>query len=252
MKAEFSEFAYSEALVRELQLALRPEVAVGPLFGRIATELEEQVPDAGVPLFLRFHLADCMLTPRATGWLEQQARFYRVELPPRYRSQQHNVLRRLSEKEPEVYYAAAAFYRQREFSAAFSSAQIIQESRFFRLRDLPDLTDDGYHYIAYRREEGGFRWLAQDSRPIHLAVTGEDWLRHVRSLALKPRSLGWQFLLGLRQDLASCLQQTEVQPPLFDELAVDLKDVTPLTVLRDLRYLLLTHFGLEALILRSA
>jgi hypothetical protein len=252
MKAEFSEFAYSEALVRELKLALSPEVAVCPLFGRIATELEEQVPDAGVLLFLRFHLADCMLTPRATGWPEQQARFYRLEVPLRYRSQQHNVLRRLSEKEPEVYYAAAAFYRQREFSAAFSSAQIIQESRFFQLRELPDLTDDGYHYIAYRREESGFRWLAQDSRPINLPVTGEDWLHHVRSLALKPRSLGWRFLLGLRQDLASCLQQTEVQPPLFDELAVDLKEVTPLTVLRDLHYLLLTHFGLEALILRSA
>jgi len=249
MKAEFSEFAYGQALLSELQRALRPELAVSPLLGLTAAETEDTVPAAGVPLFLRFHLADHMLTPRATGWTEQQARFYRVELLPRKRFNQHNLLRRLSEKEPEIYYVAPAMYRQREFSAAFASDQIIPESRFFPLRELPDLADDVQHYIAYRRDEAGYRWLSAKSRQFDLDVTGGHWLSHLQSTARKPRALGWRFLLRLRKDLLACLEQTVQQPPLFDGLAVNLQDVTPLTVLRDLRYLLLTCFGLEIVVL---
>jgi hypothetical protein len=50
--------------------------------------------------------------------------------------------------------------------------------------------------------------------------------------------------------LVAAIQETTPQPRLFDELALSLDDVTPLVVLRDLRYLLLTRFGLQAFVLR--
>jgi hypothetical protein len=193
-----------------------------------------------------------MLTPRAKGWPAHGERFFRLTVGPGGHSILHGLLRRLSEVEPEVYYAAPAFYRRREFSRAFTLGQIIDQSRFIPLRQLPYMGDDGPSYITYRRDLPGFRWHSMESRYFGEEVSGSGWLVHLRRLAREPRQLGWRFLLRLRENLVSAIQETTPQPRLFDELALSLDDVTPLVVLRDLRYLLLTHFALQAIVLRPA
>ncbi len=258
MKAEFSEFTYGIALLAELSDALGADIVAAPLFPSLAAEKEvddeESVPASGCPLFLHLKLAEYMLTPRATGWSEHERRFFRLSIAARSRHGVHSPLRRLSEVESEVYYAAPAFYRQREFSQAFASQQVIGQSRFIPLRHLPDLSDDRPHYVSYLRDEPGFRWHGGEgtSRHFELPVTGAEWLAHLQEQSRKRRLLGWRFLLGLRQELITSIKETTDQPRLFDEWAVNPDDVTPLSVIGDLRYLLLTHFGVQVFILRPA
>jgi hypothetical protein len=256
MKAEFSEFTYGAAVARELVAALGPDIRVHPLLppteehGGQGDEASFHGP--GQPVFLHYRVAECMLTPRATGWSAHENRFFRLTVPQRSHSNLHDLLRRLSEAEAEVYYAAPAFYRRREFSRAFALGQVIEGSRFMPLRQLPYVGEGGPYYITYRRDEPGFRWHSMESRYFKGKVSGSDWLLHLRGLAGEPRQLGWRFLLQLRETLVAAVQETTPQPRLFDELALSLDDVTPRAVLRDLRYLLLAHCALQALVLRPA
>ncbi len=256
MQAEFSEFTYGACVARELVAALGPDIRVHPLLPSSDEHRgsgdEASFHGAGQPVFLHYRVAECMLTPRAKGWSAHENRFFRLTVPARSHSNLHDLLRRLSDAEAEVYYAAPAFYRRREFSRAFALGQIIEESRFVPLHLLPYVGDGGPYYITYRRDLPGFRWHSMDSRTFDGKVSGEDWLVHLRSLAEEPRQLGWRFLLRLRENLVSAIEETTTQPRLFDELALSLDDVTPRAVLRDVRYLLLAHFALQGLVLRPA
>jgi hypothetical protein len=63
--------------------------------------------------------------------------------------------------------------------------------------------------------------------------------------------LGRDYFLGLRDLLVRLLREQTLQPDLFlDQLAIDRHDVTAAVLFRDLRYLLTTYFGLEALVLQ--
>jgi hypothetical protein len=256
MQAEFSDFSYGSALTWELVDARDPGIRVMPLLpsapeqGTVADD--NGFRGAGSLVFLHVMAVEHMLTPRARGWSAHEERFFRLTVPPRSHSTLHDLLRALSRAEAEVYYAAPAFYRQREFARAFDLGHIVEESVFVPLRLLPDLSGDAPHYLTYRRELPGFRWHSGDSEFFDVPVSGNDWLAHLRQLAQAPRQLGWRSLLKLRGNLVACMQETTTQPRLFDELAVTLDDVTPLTVLRDLRHLLLTHFQLQTFILRPA
>ena len=256
MEAEFSAFSYGTALSWELVRAQDLEIAAMPLLPT-APEQEQSGDDtgfrgAGSLVLLHFKAVEYMLTPRARGWAAHEERFFRLTVPPRSHSSLHGLLRCLSQVETEVYYAAPAFHRQREFARDFALGRIVEESVFIPLSLLPDLSDDAPHYITYRRDLPGFRWHAGPSDYFDVPVTGSDWLAHLRQLVQTPRQLGWRSLLKLRESLVACLEQTTTQPRLFDELAVSLDDVTPLAVLRDLRHLLLTHFQLQTFIVRPA
>jgi hypothetical protein len=256
MQAEFSAFSYGSALswelgdVRDLGIAAMPLLPTAPEQGRLGDDTSFR--GAGSLVFVHFKAVEYMLTPRAKGWTAHEERFFRLTVPPRSHSPLHRLLRRLCEAEADVYYAAPAFYRQREFARGYALGQIIPESVFIPLRLLPDLSDDAPHYLTYRHDLPGFRWHAGDSEYFDVPVTGSDWLVRLRQLAQTSRQLGWRSLLKLRQNLVACIEQTTTQPRLFDELAVSLDDVTPLAVLHDLRHLLLTHFQLQAFVVRPA
>jgi hypothetical protein len=255
MKPEFSEFSYGFALSYEVMNALQPDVVGAPLFPSLRAEAgtgtDADFSPAGCPLFIQFKLAAYMKTARAKQWATYGGPYFRVVVPSRTRSNQHNLLRELSKVEPEVYYAAPAFYRQIEFNQAFVNDEILLQSRFIPLRHLPDLADDGEHYITYCHGVPGFAWHSGGGQPGRPAISGEAWLRHLRAVSAAPRVLGRDYFVGLRDLLVRLLQEQTLQPDLFlDQLAVDRRDVAAAILFRDLRYLLTTYFGVEALVLR--
>lgn len=254
MKPEFSEFSYGFALTYEIANALQPEVVATPLFPSPTAGTQEGAGVAyieqGLPLFVQFRLADCLKTSRATQWGSYSAPFFRISIQERTRSNQYSLLRTLSTTEPDVYYAGPAFYRQIEFNQAFVSNQILNESRFIPLRDLPDLDSDQEHHITYGRGIRGFRWHPPDSVPSQAPISGANWLERIKTKALEPRDLGIEYFVGLRQHLVTQLREHTLQPDLFLEgLTFDWQSTEPHVIFRDLRYLLVTYFGLETLIL---
>jgi hypothetical protein len=251
MKAEFSEFSYGFALSYEVMNALQPDVVGVPLFPSLRTGADVDFAPAGCPLFLQFKLAAYMKTARAKQWATYGGPYFRVSVPRRTRSNQHNLLRKLSEAEPEVYYAAPAFYRQIEFNQAFVNDEILAQSSFIPLRHLPDLADDQEHCITYCHGIPGFAWHSGGERAAQAAISGKAWLLHLRAVLSKPRLLGRDYFVGLRGLLIRLLREQTLQPDLFlDQLALDRQDVAAATLFRDLRYLLTTYFGVEALVLQ--
>ncbi len=255
MKAEFSAFFYGVALLNEISNAVSPHLVAGLFLPRLeGPRAEAGFPPIGWPLFLDFRLAEYMLTPRATGWVEHEQRFFRLAIPPRSCLEQHDLLRCFSAEEPEVYYVAPAFYRQEEFARVLTSGQLLQSSRFIPVNSLPEAGESRTLYITYGKDEPGVRWfmLEQESRQLDISIEACDWLAHVQELLRKPRQMGWRFGLELRQSLLRCLRESTRQPRLFEEPIVDLDTVIPSTVLRDLQYLLQGHFGLQALLVHPA
>lgn len=255
MKAEFSAFSYAVAVLDEASSTLGSDLAAGLFLpGLGSAPAEASFPALGWPLFLHFRLAEHMLTPRATGWAEHEERFFRLAIPPHRCSEQHDLLRRLSEVEPEVYYVAPAFYRQRQFARFLAAGQVLENSRFIPVKSLPEASESRTLYITYGQDKPGLRWLMaeQEGQQLDIAIGAGNWLTHVRELRTKPRQLGGRFGLDLRENLLRCLRDSRQQPRLFDELIVDLDAVIPSAVLRDLRYLLQGHFGLQALIMHAA
>jgi hypothetical protein len=257
MKPEFSEFSFGFALTYEIANALQPEITVLPLFPSPVADLEEgpgpTFVERGWPLFLQFKLAHCLKTSRATQWEDYRTPFFRISIPERTRSNQYSLLRTLSSTEPEIYFAAPAFYRQIEFNQAFMSNQILNESRFIPLRELPELADDDEHHITYGRSSGGFRWHSQGDSFSSVPISGARWLEGIKAAAMEPRELGSAYFTGLRQHLVGLLREHTLQPDLFLEgLTFDWDSTEPKTIFRDLRYLLVTYFGLETIILRPA
>jgi hypothetical protein len=235
--------------------ALQPAVVGTPLFPSLVAEAalgyDVDCTPAGWPIFLQFKLADYLKTRRAKQWPAYGVPYFRVTVRRRIHSSQHNLLRALSEAESEVYYAAPAFYRQTEFNQAFVSNEILSESAFIPLRDLPDLADDEQHYITYCRGVPGFRWHSAEREYSDIPVSGDAWLDHLRRLLSDPRRLGRDYFLRLRSLLVILLREHALQLDIFlDNLAVDEEDMDPTTVFRDLRYLLVTYFGVETLILQ--
>lgn len=255
MKAEFSAFSYAVALLNELSNAVSPLLVTGLVLPHVGgPHAEAGFPPTGWPLFLDFRLAEYMLTPRATGWAEHEQRFFRLAIPPHSCLEQHNLLRCFSYVEPEVYYVTPAFYRQKEFSRALASGQVLKSSRFIPVKSLPEASESRTLYISYGKDEPGLRcfMLEQESRQLDISIEACGWLTHVQELLRKPRQLGWRFGLELRQSLFRCLRDSTRQPRLFEELIVDLDTVIPSAVLRDLHHLLQGHFGLQALIVHPA
>lgn len=255
MKPEFSEFSYGFALSYEVMNALQPDVVGVPLFpsprAGAGTGTGVEFAPAGCPLFVQFKLAAYMKTARAKQWATYGGPYFRVAVTRRTRSNQHNLLRELSRVEPEVYYAAPAFYRQIEFNQAFVNDEILAQSRFIPLRHLPDLADDREHYITYCHGVPGFAWHSGGGQAARAAISGDVWLQHLHQVLAEPRPLGRDYFVGLRALLVRLLREQTLQPDLFlDQLAIDRQDVAAATLFRDLRYLLTTYFGVEAIILQ--
>ena len=156
---------------------------------------------AGIPLFLQFKLPEYMTTARTLYWSDYDQPHLRLTVYPRAKSNQHNLLKQLARTEPEVYYAAPGFYRERDFGEYFVGNAMVRNSAFFSLADLPNITDEEPHHITYRSGQDGFRWHSQDDEYSNAAITGARWSEAMARRLEKPRELGAPYFTGLRQSL---------------------------------------------------
>jgi hypothetical protein len=252
MKAEFSEFSYGFALAYEIGSALWPRIRGVPLFPSLIAEADKGfdisfVP-SGTPLFLQFKLADYMKTKRAKYWSDHGRPYFRLAIHPPTGSDQHNLLRELSKREQDVYYVAPAFWRERDFNACFKSNGIIRASMCIPIADLPDLVDSQQHHITYCPGQRGFVWHSTQGERYQTIIAGDQWLPALAERATRPRNLGKGYFIDLRRYLVDIIRVATAQPELL-ELPVNLVDTTPVAVIRDLRFLLLAHFGVEMIVL---
>jgi hypothetical protein len=261
MHPEFSEYSYSFALSYELVNVLRPDLVVEPLFPSLVVASgaagEASFVPEGCPLFLQFKLADYLERPYANYWSFYDAPFFRVTIPERRFSNQHNLLRALSKLEPEIYYAAPAFHRQDTFNEFFAAGRVVEESVFLPLRALPEVTDEERHHVTYRKGEPRCHWHDAVDHPIPHSPTGSAWRAHLEGLVAEVRELGRDYYLWLRETLFRLAESYTRQPRLFHatsapagEVPVNPGDESAQDVMRDLRYLLITYFGVEAFVLR--
>ena len=176
MKAEFSEFSYGFALAFEIMNVLYPTASGAPFFPSLQREAslgyDINFTAAGWPLFLQFKLADYM-TRRAKYSRLYNGPFYRVAVHRRKDSDQHNLLKSLATREPEVYYVAPAFRRQRDFNRLFVNDEVFTNTVFIPLDVLPLLTDDDQHYITFDASSipTGIRWHSDEDEYFQHPIT---------------------------------------------------------------------------------
>ncbi len=106
----------------------------------------------GVPLFLQFKRADCMLTRRAreisTYGLDLVPPFYRFPVTPKNRSDQHDLLLALDDDVNMVFYAAPRFHLISEIDSAYSGSSVAAKSIFISPSEIGELDDDSHH-VSY-------------------------------------------------------------------------------------------------------
>ena len=251
MDPAFSEFSYGFALSYEVMNAFRPTMVGSPLFPSLLEEAnlgyDVAFAPTGWPLFLQFKLARYMKQRNAKYWGDYNAPYFRIDMHKRDKSNQHNLLRDLSKVEPEVYYAAPCFYQKSDFDNFFVTDRILMKSQFFPVSVLPKITDNDQHHIIFRSTSSNYFWHSNHGESLNRALSGRDLVGHLESLPL--RRLGEQYFLQLRSTLVRIIDSQPEQQSIFqDNVLVNLQDLSPLAVIRDLRYLLASRFGVEMIL----
>jgi len=153
---EFSEFTYGFALTNEL-LSWIPISAV-PIFpslieeGRDGGGYDVNLDAPGIPIYLQFKRADCMIRSTARECSHPHANlsppFYRFKITEARRSPQHQMLLSLDNGENIVQYVAPRFHTHAEINAAWRRGGIASQSIFVAPSQIGTL-DDNPHYVAY-------------------------------------------------------------------------------------------------------
>lgn len=257
MKAEFSEFSYGFALAFEIMNALYPNARGVPFLPSLQQEASKgfdiDFTLAGWPLFLQFKLAEYM-TRHAKYSQLYNGPYYRVAIHRRKDSRQHNLLKDLSLREPEVYYVAPAFRHQSDFNRLFVSGEIFNKTVYIPLNDFPSLTDDLQHYITFDTSSTvpSCQWRSQEIENFHLLLTGQQFLEHIRRLMEHPRELGWQFLYDLYSILVEILREHILQSELFNVNLPTIQIDEHSSLVREVQNLLATFFGVVLIILQPS
>ena len=155
MKCEFSESSYAFSLVSELiQTGELGSIVAAPFAPSTYKEgtkgYDIKLSRKGKPLFLQFKIPDYIVQKRSSSTSPYPSPFFRIKMWNRQVSDQHNVLKKLSDANPAtVFYVAPAFHELVEFNSLFMSSSISKNSAFFSLNNLPFIKDYDDHHIYY-------------------------------------------------------------------------------------------------------
>ena len=153
MKCEFSESSYAFSLVSELiQTGELGSIVAAPFAPSTYKEGMEgydiKLSRKGKPLFLQFKIPDYIVQKRLSSTSPYPSPFFRIKMWNRQISDQHNVLKKLSDANPgTVFYVAPVFYKMADFNLHYVSKSISKNSAFFSLNNLPFIKDDDDHHI---------------------------------------------------------------------------------------------------------
>jgi len=176
MIPNFSEFSYGFALTREMCDRMWGRFDTAPLFPSLVEEGREghdvRLDLPGNPLFLQFKVSEYMVRPTAREWPLFRRPYYRFWLQAPRHSNQHELLLQRDQDPNIVYYAAPATHRVEDLNRAFLSRTVIEESVFFRPRDIGPLPDREAHCIAFERGSA-YGYRCSDPKQITLYSVGQ-------------------------------------------------------------------------------
>jgi hypothetical protein len=158
MKPQISKFTYGYALTDELIHWHGTNLSAAPIFPSLYQEgqpsggYDVMLQPPGVPLFLQFKLADCMVFRSAREVKDHifQPPYYRMHLRPTRESSQHEMLLALENQGNDVYYSAPAFHTNNDLNNAYFNHQTLNRSLWLRPSQIGPLPDDRPHYVAFQ------------------------------------------------------------------------------------------------------
>jgi hypothetical protein len=170
MTPEISEFSYGFSLTNEI--VGWAQLKTAPIFpslieeGKAGGGYDVRLDMPGVPLFLQFKRADCMVRRTAAEisvhTLSMAVPFYRFKITESGKSDQHSLLLELDDGQNDVFYAAPRFHEIAEINQAWSSREIASRSIFIRPSAIGAL-DHRSHHIAYDHRHA---YLFSTPRPV--------------------------------------------------------------------------------------
>jgi hypothetical protein len=182
MTPDLSEFSYGFALTNEFVAALG-QLNAAPIFpslieeGRAGGGYDVKLDAPGLPLYIQFKRADCMVRDTASecGSIGLIPPFYRMYITERRRSQQHDLLLSLDQAPNVVFYAAPRFHTVRELNDAFTQGTVRPRSFFIRPQDIGPL-DGAKHHVAFTENA---HYVCSKPREVK-AIPGERLEAHLR------------------------------------------------------------------------
>lgn len=176
MTPEISEFSYGFALTNEIVgwLPLRAAPVFPSLIeeGKAGGGYDVKLDAPGVPLYLQFKRADCMLRKSAVEVrdynLPLSFPFYRFKITESGKSDQHDMLLALDDGSCVVMYAAPRFHQLAEIDYAWANNEVASRSIFVTPSVIGAL-DARSHHVAYDHASAH---LCSEPKPIEFLDSG--------------------------------------------------------------------------------
>jgi hypothetical protein len=185
MTPEISEFSYGFALINELIGWLPLHAA--PIFPSLIAEgqpdggYDVALDAPGIPMFLQFKRAECMVRNSARETAKFGAGlslpYYRFDVTRTGKSNQHAMLLGLANNKNFVAYAAPRFHDLEGINNAWEKGEVVARSVFVRPKAIGKL-DGRRHTVAY---DGSKAFLC--SEPIEIsAIRGGNILERLQKM----------------------------------------------------------------------
>ena len=248
MKPEFSELSYAFAYAAELARKLSSNLTVAPSFPSTSVEgtkgygYDLKLGLSGIPLFLQFKLAHCMIRKDAAEFssgkfvqgkpVDPVYRFYLMALG---KSRQTALMLQLEKRHDLVFYVAPAFHKAQELNKHFIAGSVEKHSRAIRPSRIKKMPDKLEHFVSYRQTGPCFRF---SDNPEQLEDSAESIATAIESSEAREITAG-----ALVESMVSVLQEAgEISTPFARDL-----ESTEFGASVSAQYISRTFFGCELL-----
>ncbi len=179
---EFSEFSYGYALTDSLIRTLFPGLSRAPVFPSLFAEgsagggYDVQIPRYPVPLFLQFKIPRVITRWSRLAPPRYTTPYYRMSLRTKAPNQ-HELLLKLENKTPLVYYATPIFHTVFELDRYFAQKVVHEYSLFLKPSAIGVLNDDAHH-VAYSTRDP-VCWCRSEPKVVEPVFKGVEFLATV-------------------------------------------------------------------------
>ena len=195
MRPQFSEFSFAYALTTALLdtcfYRVQPIFPTQRQEGRTGGGYDVNLNVPGFPLFLQFKLCKG-ITRRHPNSVEShpnvniRPNYLRMDLMPKKRSPQHQLLLDLSTTEPNVFYCAPRFFEYYKFRLHWSNNSILRHSAFIRPNSIGPLPDRNPHHVSFS-PQSNYGYLCSEPKGVESILNGEELVKEIHVLAGESR-----------------------------------------------------------------
>ncbi|MGD9587558.1 MAG: hypothetical protein AB7Q37_10105 [Pyrinomonadaceae bacterium] len=131
---------------------------------------DAKIPTLGVDYYYQFKLSELLFAAHAKYIKDKtyDSEYFRISLHKKFKNRQHNRLRALGRKFPNVFYVAPEIKGLENFNTAFLSGQVENGSRLIPVGQCKSISDSKQHYITF--QEGNTAWK-EHSQTVHHEIS---------------------------------------------------------------------------------